>query len=679
MTKTSASGILRVTLCAADTVKFVDEIFARYVPKPLPSTLSSAKSAVTGFGKQSANAFPIQPYESGSFGNQKPADKFNTSRKHSYHDANSYVLDSHYGNGNGVATKASRSKRVPRDSRTSGHGMSSQKYPPPAITTSYPLLHTPAPPTPPPGFPAFDANNPMAAFAIMQTMFPQMASMLPPSPSGEQGSVGNKVRCHDYDTKGYCTLGSSCPFEHGNDPIVAPREDEYDPTRANFSMNGTKRRTPGASNRPQKTRGASGGVQHFDGKRNNRAAFSDPRLPPDRNFTTIVVEQIPEECFEDVTVRDFFSQYGKVLGVTMKPYKRLAIVQYETHGAAKRAWESPKAVFDNRFVKVYWYRPELENAKVVPDDVSTSKDADPTMITDAVDEEAFKELQNEKQRAYEERMRTKRAMEDARQDLIRRREEMAKEREALVTKLAIAESHELGQSNTNGTKSLWDGMAADSPDPKIRALRDQLARMQDEARSLGIDPDAPSTDPLYSPSTVKRGGYGGPVRGGFAARAAYRGYGAPRGNYRGYGFVRGRDPSVRKLDNRPKGIVMSGVDFDTVKEENLRSYLTLIGPFEDIELNPQRTDSRIIVFKERWQAEQVMHGKSDIPGVGKVELSWVANIANGISAQTTSAQEDVVIGDAGDDARTFSEEAHQPRDDDLDVAGADDDEWGNIS
>ena len=679
MTRKRGSGTRRVILCAADTVKFVDEIFDRYVPKPLPPTVSSAKCAVTSFGKQLADGFPIQSYESGSFGNQNPADRFNTGRKRSYHDANSYGQDLHYGNGNGVATKASRPKRAPRDTRISGHTMSSQKYPSPAMSTSFPLLHAPAPPTPPPGFPAFDANNPMAALAIMQTMFPHMTGMLPPSPGGEQGSMGNKVRCHDYDTKGYCTLGSSCPFEHGNDPIIAPRKDEYDPTRANFSMNGTKSRTPRASSRVQRTREALGGLQHFDGKRNNRAAFSDFRLPPDKTFTTIVVEQIPEESFEDVTVRDFFSQYGKVLEVSMKPYKHLAIVKYETHGAAKRAWESPKAVFDNRFVKVYWYRPELDNTKVIFDDVTTSKHNDSTTITDAVDEEAFKELQNQKQRAYEERMRTKKAMEDARHDLIRRREDMAKEREALLTKLAIAEGHELGQSNTNRDKSLWDGMIVDSPDPKIKALRDQLARMQDEARSLGIDPDAPSHVPPYSPSTAKRGGYGGLIRGGFATRAVYRGYGAPRGNYRGNGFVRGRDPSVKKLDNRPKSIAMSGVDFDTAKEENLRSYLTLMGPFEDIELDPQRTDSRIVVFTERWQAEQVMHGKSDIPGVGKVELSWVANTAHGSSAQAMSAQEDVVLGDAGDNARAFAEEAHRPRDDDLDVAGADDDDWGNIS
>ncbi len=272
-------------------------------------------------------------------------------------------------------------------------------------------------------------------------------------------------------------------------------------------------------------------------------------------------------------------------------------------------------------------------------------------------------------------------MEDARQDLIRRREDMVKEREALITKLAIAEGHEPGQSNTNGSKSLWDGTAADSPDPKIKALRDQLARMQDEARSLGIDPDAPSTEPAYRPAMAQREEVRGlgTLRGGFAAGTAYRGYGAPRGNYRGYGFVRGRDPSVKKLDNRPKRIAMSGVDFDTAKEENLRSYLTLTGPFEDIELNPERTDSRIIVFNERWQAEQVMHGKSDIPGVGKVELSWVINTANRNAAQATSTLEDIVLGDAVNHARAFSEEAHQPRDDDLDVAGADDDDWGNIS
>ena len=238
---------------------------------------------------------------------------------------------------------------------------------------------------------------------------------------------------------------------------------------------------------------------------------------------------------------------------------------------------------------------------------------------------------------------------------------MAKERGALVKKLAIAEGHEPVMHDTNGSQTTNDGSDADAPDPKIKALRDQLAKMQAEAKSLGIDPDAPNVEESQ--------------RGSFTARAAHRNFRSSRDHHHGHGFVRGRDPSVRKLDNRPRNIAISGVEFDSGKEEDLRSYLTLIGPFEDIELN----DSRIVVFKERWMAEQVIHGRTDIPGVGQVELSWVADAGNGTSAPATGKQEDVVLEDIGKDARIFSDEAQQPLNDNLDVAGGDEDDWGNIT
>jgi RNA recognition motif-containing protein len=532
----------------------------------------------------------------------------------------------------------------------------------------------------------------MAAFAMMQTMFPYMVGMLPPSPNGEFGTFGSKMRCQDYDTKGYCTLGSSCPYEHGNDPIVAAGDDEYDPTKANFSMNGTQSRTLSARGRTPLTTKSPGGFLHPNTNRenNNRAAFSDPRPPSDMTSTAIVVEQIPEDYFDDETVRNFFSQYGTVLDVSMKPYKRLAIVNYDTYAAAKRAWASPKAVFENRFVRVFWYNPELEGVKTTFGTASPPEDNEEGMnmdVEDVMDEEAFKQQQEEKQKAHEERMRTKKAMEDARRDLIRRRESMAKEREALVKKLALAKGQQTSQSDSNGTNGVGDAVATDSPDPKIKALRDQLAKMQAEARSLGIDPDAPSDD-LSNPSGAQHRDSEWPIRGGFAARGAYGGFGSPRGgSYGGYGFVPGRDPPTKKLDNRPKNIVISGVEFDNVKEENLRSYLTLFGRFEDIELDPYQPDSRIIVFKERWHAEQVMHGTRDIPGIGKVELSWAGNKGRRSERQARSRCEDVVLGDAGDDGRgSFSETAaqqqeqqQQPEEDDLDVAGGDDDVWGNVS
>jgi RNA-binding protein 26 len=64
----------------------------------------------------------------------------------------------------------------------------------------------------PPGVPQFDA------FALTSLM--QMASNL--SSQGAGGVLGpsrKRGRCRDYDTKGYCSRGSSCMYEHGDDSM----------------------------------------------------------------------------------------------------------------------------------------------------------------------------------------------------------------------------------------------------------------------------------------------------------------------------------------------------------------------------------------------------------------------------------------------------------------------------
>ncbi|KAL2375927.1 hypothetical protein RJ035_008182, partial [Blastomyces gilchristii] len=50
-----------------------------------------------------------------------------------------------------------------------------------------------------------------------------------------------------------------------------------------------------------------------------------------------------------------------------------------------------------------------------------------------------------------------------------------------------------------------------------------------------------------------------------------------------------------------------------------------IGEYESIEPNPDQPDSQIVSFKDRYVAEKLMYGTTDIPSVGKVEFSWVAN------------------------------------------------------
>ena len=60
---------------------------------------------------------------------------------------------------------------------------------------------------------------------------------------------------------------------------------------------------------------------NFVPRKNNRADFSQAGPNHDRSITTIVVEQIPEERFDEQSVRDFFTEFGNIEEVTMQPYK----------------------------------------------------------------------------------------------------------------------------------------------------------------------------------------------------------------------------------------------------------------------------------------------------------------------------------------------------------------------
>jgi RNA-binding protein 26 len=97
-------------------------------------------------------------------------------------------------------------------------------------------------PISPPGLP-FDPSDPLAAMMAMQAMaLPGFAGMAPlpqamsPTGFGQFGvqplqlpsimsNTQMKQRCRDYDNKGYCTRGNSCPFEHGNDLMIVAGQD----------------------------------------------------------------------------------------------------------------------------------------------------------------------------------------------------------------------------------------------------------------------------------------------------------------------------------------------------------------------------------------------------------------------------------------------------------------------
>jgi hypothetical protein len=305
-----------------------------------------------------------------------------------------------------------------------------------------------------------------------------------------------------------------------------------------------------------------------------------------------VVENIPEDQFNEPAVRSFFAAFGNIEEVQMQPYRRLALVKYDSWASAKRAYDSPKVIFDNRFVKVYWYKPDSGSS---PAQSANGKATaiPPTPAVSANNEQLaeIRRKQEELQKAHEEKMKKIKEAEDSRRELEKRKEELlksqAEEKKKLMARLAakaakapsergIADPASASPPPTAPTSAKEDAGKLQPKSP-TDALKAQLAILEAEARSLGIH-SALSDDT----SSVRGRGRGRGVfrgRGSFVPRG--RGYDPLWGGYRGRGAApyawAGRG-SANKLDNRPRRVAVSGVDFDDGKNEALRQFLLVRNP-----------------------------------------------------------------------------------------------------
>lgn len=304
---------------------------------------------------------------------------------------------------------------------------------------------------------------------------------------------------------------------------------------------------------PDMSRGRGGRKGRNSKKGGARAAFSADGPVHDRSKSTIVVENIPEESFSEDAVRGFFSQFGSILEISMQPYKHLAIVKFDKWGSANAAYRSPKAIFDNRFVKVFWFKDEGDplpasvhlngSNQSYSHDQSTGQEPEPE-----IDMEEFQRKQEEAQKQHQER-ETKRA------DLERQRQELEKQQQELLAR--HREENEKLQARLTGRSGSEPTSGADM-------LRAKLAALEQEAKILGIDPNAEEEFSPYPP----RGGYRG--RGGYRSRGyAPRG----RGSFQGRGGMHAAYAQY-SIDNRPKKLAVKGVDFTSSdKDEMLRHFL----------------------------------------------------------------------------------------------------------
>ena len=299
----------------------------------------------------------------------------------------------------------------------------------------------------------------------------------------------------------------------------------------------------------------------------------------------MVVEQIPEENFDEGQVRAFFESFGPVESVEMRPYKRLAIVKFAGYDAARAAYESPRVVFDNRFVKVYWYNPErlptaggapgavngsagVTNGPGRPGSASAGSPTTPASAAQpeepAFDAQKFARDAEAAQKRLEERRAAQKAHEEKRAELEKQREaierKQAEEKKKLLDKLKAKGVTPPDGGTETSNKAGNDGKRPASA--TTEALRAKVRELEAEAKGMGLDPDQLSAD-ASAPYGRGRGGFRGRGRGSF--RGAFRG----RGAYRGGGAAGG----AFNLDNRPKTVRIEVTAPDNAKDESLRQFL----------------------------------------------------------------------------------------------------------
>ena len=506
------------------------------------------------------------------------------------------------------------------------------------------------------GMPTFDPSNPMETLMQMQALglFSGM-----PDPSAWGNTTGRAGRCLDFDEKGFCSRGSTCPYDHGFMPGMDINNDgkllatfsssmarsftklmltiipDYDTNNTDMNMsNGINQMNPFAfvpnANSPKRSQRKGKSAR----KGGTRSALSAEGPVQDHSRSTLVVENIPEESFSEKMVQGYFEQFGEITDISMQPYKHLAIVKYDNWNSANAAYRSPKAIFDNRFVKVFWYK---EPGDAIPQSMplnSSSKHRPDHELEEGeqpedeeFDMEEFTNRQEKAQKLYLEREAKRSELEKLREELDKDQQDLLARHKEETDKLQVR----LAEKNGGGTASGTD------------MLRAKLAQLEQEAKMLGIDPNA-ADDASSTTSYNTRGGYRG--RGGSSFRG--RGF-APqrRGAFRGQ---EGRHAAYAQytLDNRPKQLAVTGADFTQgEKDELLRHFLLNLGEFESVETSPEVTH---VSFQDRKTAERFyysLQGK-ELPGVeGKLELAWVNTPAAPVGVVVKREDGAAANGDGG--------------------------------
>ncbi|KAJ3571341.1 hypothetical protein NP233_g3810 [Leucocoprinus birnbaumii] len=375
--------------------------------------------------------------------------------------------------------------------------------------------------------------------------------------------------------------------------------------------------------------------------------------PERRDGKTLVVEKIPDDKLSLENVNEWFKRFGTVTNVAIDKSGGKALVSFSSHDEAHAAWKSEDAVFNNRFVKVFWHRPMEGQGQVgarmlaasanaiasmttkpnatptppIPSSSSTTSTATKAPVVPATTNTTASALAA-KQQLLEQQIAEQKSLmaslgtatPEEKKNIMARLRKLGEEMKATPTPSPAPNSQkstpvvdekdkkererldkELELHGTSAPSA--PAVAASEKQETAEELKAKLEKLKAEAASLGLDTGATSGD-WHGGVPSYRGGYRGRARGRGFFRGAPRGGAAPRFNM--------------TLDNRPKKIVLKGAKSEQIQA--VKDWYETTGQLESVE--SLESGDIIVSFKTRAGAEQGLAKGQDIATVGRVPLTW---------------------------------------------------------
>ncbi|KAJ3336480.1 hypothetical protein HDU93_002715 [Gonapodya sp. JEL0774] len=406
----------------------------------------------------------------------------------------------------------------------------------------------------------------------------------------------------------------------------------------------------------------------------------------DHSKTSIVIERIPEEHLSTDSLNHFFRKFGTITNITLESYQRRAVIQFSNAAEANAAYRSPEPVFDNRFVRIFFYRPEQESGSVAnagrrPPQPTTQLQVAKTVPESSTTVSLHGTVSHPKEQANapsEPLLSSSSSVPRSIERIAVKATLLQEKRQELLTKIAEKQKA-LGQPRTSvhsataplpipeGTSSsqVTAVPAVQSAQEKERLrldrelellsnrtpedgvspmgnqhLKDKIAALKSKVAATGQDPNHIIDTAFVANGAMTSNGRG--IAGAYISR------GVVRSTIRGYG--RGAGVRHMAIDNRPRSLVVKNApaDFD------VRAFLEEFGEIDGISFLEDNSGT-VVKFKSRRDAEVVRaafnSANRTLSGDKTLSIFWEERtlaLANAITLTTDGGNPELKSGEASD-------------------------------